>query len=313
MPTEMSRDSSQSLSIISVAFPDSGLLQKNVELTKHLNPKLKCRWICVDNTPQSNLSISAAYVEILPGIPRLRSRDLGSLHHAMALEKALQEVRTRFVLLMDPDFYVLRKDWISTLLSHVSKREIGIFGAVWNPRWFYQYRGFPSVHFMLIDLDRIPLAHLDLKPLISTDRWWQIINRDSTPWPSVLRDTLKAQRCRDTGWQLYRRYHRDPDIGVETLLPHYVPPANARYRWERRLAPLLPASWRKYPADTRGFTEESFLRAHSAQAYSQGWEEFFWLGAPFAIHLRRVGRSMLSVPLVRDDALLGDFLKQLMN
>jgi hypothetical protein len=193
----MNRDKSQSPSIISVAFPNSGFLQKNLELTRHLNPQLRCRWIVVDNTPQSNLSISVADVEILPGIPRLRSRDLGSLHHAMALEKALQEVQTRFVLFMDPDFYVLRRDWIATVLSHVCEREIGIFGSVWNPRWFYQYRDFPTVHF--IDLDRIPLEHVALKPLISTDRWWQIINDDSTSWPRVLRDTLKAQRCRDTG------------------------------------------------------------------------------------------------------------------
>jgi hypothetical protein len=124
----MNRDKSQSPSIISVAFPDSGFLQKNLELTRHLNPQLRCRWIVVDNTPQSNLSISVADVEILPGIPRLRSRDLGSLHHAMALEKALQKVQTRFVLFMDPDFYVLRRDWIATVLSHVCEREIGIFG-----------------------------------------------------------------------------------------------------------------------------------------------------------------------------------------
>ena len=45
----------------------------------------------------------------------------------------------------------------------------------------------------------------------------------------------------------------------------------------------------------------------------QAWEEFFWQGAPFAIHLRRVGRSMANVPLARDDALFGDFLKQFLN
>jgi len=85
----MACEKSQSLSIISVAFSDSGFLEMNVELTKQLNRQLKSRWIVVDNTPRSDLSISAAAcVEILPGIPRLRSRDRGSLHHAMALEKA---------------------------------------------------------------------------------------------------------------------------------------------------------------------------------------------------------------------------------
>jgi hypothetical protein len=67
----MACDQSQSLSIISVAFSDSGFLEKNLELTKHLNPQLKRRWIVVDNTPRSDLSISAAAgVEILPRVPR---------------------------------------------------------------------------------------------------------------------------------------------------------------------------------------------------------------------------------------------------
>ncbi len=306
-------DNSQSLSIVSVAFPDSGFLEKNLRLTNHLNPRFKGRWIVVDNTPKSDLHLSGANVDILPGVPRMRSRDLGSLHHAASLEKALREVRTRFVLFMDPDFYVLRKDWIATLLSHVRECEIGIFGSVWNPRWFYQYRDFPSVHFMLIDLERIPVTQIDLKPLISEDRWWQIIVRGSTPWPNFLRDTLKAQRCRDTGWQLYRRFGRNSAVRVETLLPHYVPPADSRYRWERRLAFLLPNSWCKYPPNLRSYTEQSFLRERFRLAYEQGWEEFFWQAAPFAIHLRRVGRSMLNVSLPQDEALLGDCLKQLMD
>ena len=230
----MARDLSQSLSIISVAFPDFGLLEKNVELTMHLNPGLKSRWIAVDNTLEGPGACNSAVpsVEILPGVPRPRARDKGSLHHAMALEKALQEIRTRFVLFMDPDFFVIRANWVEIVLSHVAEQGLGIFGSVWHPRWFYQYRNFPSVHFMLVDLHQIPLTQVDLKPLISDDRWWQIINRDRTPWPRILRDTLKAQRCRDTGWQLYRRYRNDPAISVETLQPHYVPPADARYKWE---------------------------------------------------------------------------------
>ena len=91
-----------------------------------------------------------------------------------------------------------------------------------------------------------------------------------------------------------------------------MPPLDARYEWERRLAPLLRQSWRKHP-DRRSFTEESFLKAQWAEAYEQAWEEFFWQGAPFAIHLRRVGRSMANVPLARDDALFVDFLKQFLN
>lgn len=305
----MSGDISQALSIVSVVFPDASYLEKNVRLTNRLNPRFEGRWIVVDNTPNADVHLSAPKVDVLPGVPRMRSLDLGSQHHAAALEKGLREVRTRFVLFMDPDFYVLRNDWIATLLSYVQERQIGIFGAVWNPRWFHQYRDFPSVHFMLIDLEGIPAAQIDLKPLISEDRWWQFIISDNG-LPDFLRYALQVQRCRDTGWQLYRRYRRNPAVRVETLLPHFLPPADSRYRWERRLAFLLPNSWRKYPRDARGYTEQSFLSERFSLAYEEGWEEFFWQDTPFAIHLRRVGRTMLGVSL-QDEDLLEDCLKQL--
>jgi len=309
---QTSAHDSQSLSIISVVFPDASLLKRNLELTKRLNSPFAGRWIIVDNTPASDLSITDdSVVEVLPGVAPPESRDRGSLHHALALEKALRQVQTRFVLLLDLDFYVVREDWTSTVLAHVREREIGIFGAVWNPRWFYQYRGFSSVHFMLIDLDRIPLTDIDLKPSIDNDLWWGVINDDSLPWPRLLRETLKAGRCRDTGWRFYRRYHHHLGVNVETLVPHYGSPASGRYRWESRLAAMLPHSWRKYPPDPRTFTRTSFLQQSWPGAYEQGWEEFFWQGSPFAIHLRRVGRSMTDASLDEDHSLLADFLARM--
>ena len=268
----MAGDNSQALSIISVPFPDFRLLEKNIALTLHLNPRLKCRSIAVDNTLKGPGSFAVPFAEILPGVPRPIAQDKGSLHHAMALEKALQEVRTEIRAVDGPRFLRASRGLGRARPGPCLGAKDRDFGSVWHPRWFYQYRDFPSVHFMLIDLHQIPLAQIDIKPLISEDRWWQTINRGRNPWPRVLRDTLKAQRCRDTGWQLYRRYHNDPAVSVETLLPHYVPPANARHKWERRLAPVLRDSWRKYPADSRSYTEESFLRVLWAHAYEQASE-----------------------------------------
>jgi hypothetical protein len=301
-------DRSRSLSIVSGAFPDACFLRRNVELTRRLNPTCESRWLVVDNTPEAGLRLpDAAGVEILPGVVRPPVRNPGSLHHALAMEKALRQVRTRFVLFLDHDFYVIRPEWIATVLAYVREREIGMFGSVWHPRWFYQYRDFPSVHFLLVDLGRVPAAELDLKPAIGGDRWWRIINR-GRGWPAFLRDTLKAQRCRDTGWRLHRRFRHDPAVRAETLLPHYAPPRDARYRWERRLDAVLPSSWRKYPADRGSFTDASFLESRWPEAYRQGWEEFFWQGAPFGVHLRRFGRSMRNATLERDDALVEELM-----
>lgn len=304
-----SADSTRSLSIVSVAYPDARLLRTNLELTKHLNPRHQCRWIVVDNTPGAELGLSSPHgVEILPGVPRVDGRDKGSRHHASSLQKAFDEVRTRFVLLLDPDFYVVRRDWIATVLSHVREHEVAIFGSVWHPRWFWQYRLFPSVHFMLVDLERVPRETIDLTPAIAGDRWWRFINRRKTPLPDILRDTLKATRIRDTGWRLHRRYRDDPSVRTETLVLHWSPPAEPRYQWERRLSRILPDSWRKYPADLAGFTEASFLSARWPDVYQLGWEEHVWQSAPFAVHLRKVGREMLDGPLAEDEGLLERFV-----
>jgi len=214
---------------------------------------------------------------------------------------------------MDPDFYVIRRGWIDSVLSSMRDGELGFLGSVWNPRWYYQYRDFPSVHFMLIDLQRIAIEDIDFKPEISDDRWWQLINRHATPIPKALRETLKAQRCRDTGWRIYRRYRRDPAVRTDRLLPHYVPPEDRRYRWERKLGAVMPASWRKYPINRSSYTEESFLRESLPMAYELSWEEFFWRGAPFAVHLRRVGRPMVGTSIGEDLTLVDAFLTQMIG
>lgn len=290
-----------------MAFDDSWLIERNLELTRHLNPAFEGRWIVVDNSPGGNLALPAG-AEILPGVARPRAPDMGSTHHALALHRALAEVRTRYVLLLDHDFYVVRPDWIAQILAHAHARRLSVFGSAWNPRWFYQYRGFPSVHFLLIDLNRIPVGEIDLMPAAEGDVWWRVVNTSAVPLPGWLRDTLKAGRLRDIGWHTHRRFAANPHLRVETLVPHYIPPATLRYRWERRTAAWLPESWRKYPVHAKDFTERSELRNRLPRAYEAGWEELFWRGALFAVHLRRVGRKWTKRSLEDDEALLDALL-----
>ncbi len=291
-PTTMRAATGDLLTIVSVRFRNDALLRKNLELTRAFNPGQSNRWIVVDNEFDGAMEPAGANVDVIPGAARPKARDLGSLHHALGLEKALSAVGTRFVLLLDPDFYVVSKGWIADVVAHAVENKLAFFGAPWHPRWFYQYRDFPAVHFMLIDLEQVRPGDIDLKPAISDDRWWQKINGSPAGLPTALRDALKVQRIRDTGWRLHRRYRDDPGARIELLIPHYVPPESARYRWERRLSPVLPKSWLMFPAREESFVRESFLKARFPEAYARGWEEFTWRGAPFAVHLRGVGRAM---------------------
>jgi hypothetical protein len=297
------------LSIVSVVYNDPYFWQQNVALTRELNPGDPFQWIVVDNSDAPVLHDPIApNVRFARGSPRPETRDLGSLHHALGLEKGLRAADGRFVALVDHDFYVVRPGWIAAVLDHMVRHRLALFGSVWHPRWFYQYRGFPSVHFMVIDTARLHRDQLDLRPRIDGDRWWHIINDERVRLPRFLRDTLKSQRIRDTGWMLYRRFHGRPDVLQETLSPHFVRPRGGRARWERQLSKLLPKSWLVYPAVDDGHTDQSVLEVYLPGAYQRGWEEHFWRDELFAVHLRRVGRAMSGDDTADDRALLEKFL-----
>ncbi len=299
-----------SLTIVSVVYQDPFFCERNVALTASLNPGHAHRWIIVDNSESPVFrKVDMPRVSLVRGVARPQARDMGSLHHAMALERGLRLAETRFVLLLDHDFYILMRDWMDRLLAWMQRRQLALFGSVWHPRWFYQYRAFPTVHCMLIDTAKLPPAELKLHPLINDDRWWQIVNNEKCPMPRVLRNTLKAQRIRDTGWQVYDACRRDASIQYETLTPHYVRPAHGRARWETRLSRVLPQMWRQYPAENDGYTPHSFLKTRLPAAYALGWEEFFWVAEPFGFHLRRVGRSMAGESTTDDHGQLQTLLE----
>ncbi len=87
---------------------------------------------------------------------RLLGKYLGSYHHAAGLNRALERVATRYALVIDPDFYVVRPGWIAEVLAHVRAEDLAAFGAPWNPRWYQKFRYFPCTHFMVLDLAKRP-------------------------------------------------------------------------------------------------------------------------------------------------------------
>ena len=274
----------EDLSIISVVFGEAQYWRANLDLTRRLNPGGGFHWFVVDNSDPRVLAGShGADVTVLDGVPRPVSRDLGSAHHAMAIHRAFQQVRTRYVLILDHDFYVVAANWIETLLVHARRNGLAFFGAPWHPRWHYQYRGFPAVHFMLVDLEQAPLATLDFSPAIHTDRYWQLINNHRLPLPAWVRNWLKSERLRDTGFRVKQRHG---DARIELLQP-VVGAAGANAG------------------------PEGFIVRLSPQAAGVGWEAFCWQDRPFGFHLRQVGRRMARDTTSVDAALLEEVLGRL--
>ena len=192
--------------------------------------------------------------------------------------------------LQEPDFFVLRPRWIVDTIEHMQRHQLHFLGSVWHPRWYYQYRYFPTVHFMLFDLQKVERDSLDLLPRIEHHRVWHFVNHPRPLLPDFVRLPLKIGRIRDTGYQIFRRYVRDPSVRYETFLPSYSPAPTFATWMESRLAPLVGDRWCFVPQQPGAFTSNSFLREKHLQAYWSGWEEFFWKEEPFAFHLRSVGR-----------------------
>ena len=72
---------------------------------------------------------------------------IGSLNHGICLNRIIPIIKTRFVLFIDPDFFVLKKNWIEQLIIFMKKEKISILGVPWHPKWFIKYRFFPCSHF----------------------------------------------------------------------------------------------------------------------------------------------------------------------
>ena len=273
-----------------------GYIRRQIEMIDALNPGADFRFIAVDNSALGEpvLTLEDPRAEVLAGVDPepLPLPGRGSYHHAAALNMAIRQVKTRYALVIDPDLFVVRRDWIAACLEHVRKRGLTFFGAPWHPRWYRKWRDFPCVHFLLIDLAQAPADELDFTPAIVEDR-----EKDEQPLALWLKKHASlwfarslVETRRDTGWKLRQRFKGAPselilpvvDLDAELTRPKHL--HTARGRWLER---LVPRRWRFLPADgtwvaprdAPGFAAEAF--------YELEPEKFVWRGAPFAFHMRR--------------------------
>ncbi len=278
-------------------------IRRQLALIDALNPGAQCRFLIVDNAPRAgaHLTLDDPRCTVLPGVDAapLPERGRGSYHHAAALSLALPLVATRYLLVIDPDLFVVRPHWIADCIRHMQERKLSIFGVPWHTRWVRKWRDFPCVHFMLIDLHKAPLEQIDFTPALVED-----LEADARPrslWLKAhiphLHSRMLIGSRRDTGWKLRKRFGRGhrieltlPVVDFDKELPkppHLLTPEG------RRLEHRLPRRWSYLPRpdqyvaaqDAPGFGAEPFRRL--------GPEMFVWRGAPFCFHLRRNARDRI--------------------
>ncbi|MBI1974277.1 MAG: glycosyltransferase [Candidatus Zambryskibacteria bacterium] len=157
------------LTICTVSYGHRSLIETNIKFIKKINPNFSVNWVIVENTPEGkgdrfdigetgNIKVIKGMENNFQGIAK------ASQHHASGLNTAIQEVKTRFALILDPDFYIVRNNWIEEVVKHMKKNNLAFFGAPYNPKRYLKYRYFPCIHCMFIDLEKVPQGELDFTP-----------------------------------------------------------------------------------------------------------------------------------------------------
>jgi len=311
-----------SLTICSVSFRHGEHLRLNRTLLTDLNPGVAIRWLVAENTPDPDPGSprSDATFTVVPGAPRtFEGEGAASVQHGETLDALLPHVGTRFLLVLDPDFYVVMPHWIELVLSHMRRANLDFFGAPWHPRWVEKYRYFPCVHFLLVDLDRVERGSLVFRPPLLAPRTAQDINAPLSRLRAALAAAgnrppggfvdraaailkrnfirlLPSRRRRligtaiDTGTVLHRIHARRPGCRHECLTPVFRPERDLGAkisplinRWVESFLPDHLSYVPKRP----GWTSRSGFRERGLpDAIPYGWEEFLWHDRAFAFHLR---------------------------
>jgi hypothetical protein len=278
--------------ILTVSFHNGAHIRSNARLMRVLNPDFSYRYLVVHNGGElEQLDDKWVTIEGAPRSPD-ESKGDGSYHHAAGLHKGLLEVKSRFLIVQDPDFFVVQPNWMKNLFAHMIENELSFFGSLWSPVKPRKYRYFPSVHFMVIDLQRVDIQTLDFEPDIKAGHFQKVFV-EKLPLPMTWRRVLLLGHSRDTGFKIYRKYGADTKHRCEFLTSLVreddflkLASINPYPDW---LLQYVPERWTVYP-NKKCYRFDGFLDP-ALTANKGGWEEFSWEEKLFAVHLRNVGRK----------------------
>jgi len=289
------------LSVCTVSYGHASHLELNSKLIERLNRNASERvdWLVAENAPASNANRLKGTERAFSHYPGNVDSSLGaSDQHAQALNALLRHVTHRFVLVLDPDFYIVRDDWIEAVTMHMKARRLAFFGAPWHPRYVENYRYFPAVHCMFIDRTRVSLAAVDFRPLQADDRPIQsLVHERPSLLSRITRRLHLDERKRkpwDTGTRIYQRFGADPTIQTECLVPVYrirqdwLGPNDPLSLKNRLLETVLPDDRCYLPKRTNSYTTSGFAeRGFAIPELPPMWEQLFWQNKPFGLHIRR--------------------------
>ncbi|HXG08252.1 MAG TPA: hypothetical protein VNK04_00520 [Gemmataceae bacterium] len=288
------------LSICTVNCGTAALVDANWRLTAALNSGPPARWIVAENTPPGQggaVSPSDERFHVTPGVSRaeaarwngsyLHGVNHTSYQHGEGLNRALRHVRSRWALLLDPDFCIVVPEWCTLIPEYMEREGLAFFGAPYHPGLYKKYRYFPCAICMFIDLEKVPREDLDFCPVFRPRTRLSRAAEKFFPRLFITRST-------DVGWRVFARYGRGHRLRSACVQGAWRAPRSSG-RLRALIRALLPDCLSVTPKRKGYATDQTFRSSGFPDPSSLGWmtEEYFWRGEPFGFHIRmRVQKGM---------------------
>lgn len=149
------------ITICSVSYYSSYFLRSNLQILKEQDSNVKIHYLVCENSNNQEEIDALKDFHIINGYnePNI-NRWSASKNHGRGLNTLLPFIDTRFVLFLDPDFFMFAP--ISLSLAHMEQEELAFWGAPY-------YKGrrlelFPAAFCQFVDLDKVDKNSLDFMP-----------------------------------------------------------------------------------------------------------------------------------------------------
>ena len=331
------------IDIITVTSYDRKYFELNYKLTKDLNKNFKHNWIVVENISREkhgnyfpnnrNSKLKENNIEYIKGIIQdndnskiLKKNNLTysinpkrSTFHAEGLSIGIKESKAKYLLIIDPDFFVIKENWLKEQIDFMEQNNIDIISAPYHPvKDWIKPKNIPTVYFLLINSYKISKDQINFFPPLEKE----ISNKKKIFQNKISFDffikffiyfigSIFGDKNRyligslgDTGYNLG---NLKKDSNCEFLSPAINKIKDLGYN--KLLLDFFVNDKYKIIHKRNNFSFKTFKNFKLYDFRKIGCQEYFWKKNPFAFHLRGSIKPF-DKNIDELDLILKDFLKK---
>lgn len=250
------------------------LFSLNYYSVQKFNPGSEHKTVLVNNTGEIISELDG--VNIVSGIDddlieallcKPESDEVG-----LALMLGLRAVDTRYICVLDPDFFVVCPFWIEAMKAHMEATDVGIITAPPYPL-HYNKRNTVTNNFIFIDTERFPKALINFLP--SKREAGAFVIRSGEKIRKIVGDKLYRYFDKNTSYDCGDQIEMRSETKIEYLTALYNHKQSPYYTWLER---ILPERFR--------LINKNVFYVSLANLESE-FEVWVWNAIPFGIHCRK--------------------------